>query len=137
MIKKTITYTDYNGLERTEDFYFNLTKSELIKTEMTTDGGYGELLSRIGKAKNAPEIMRQFERIIKLSYGERSDDGRRFIKSQEISDAFAQTPAYDELFYELCTDVDSASKFVNGILPEDMKKKDSEVIDFARNQLGK
>lgn len=137
MLKKTITYTDYNGLERTEDFYFNLTKSELIKTEMTTDGGYGELLSRIGKAKNAPEIMRQFERLIKMSYGERSDDGRRFIKSKEISDAFAQTPAYDTLFCELCTDADAAVKFANAIIPEDMKQKDSEVIDFARNQLGK
>lgn len=135
MLKKTVTYEDYNGVERTEDFYFNLTKSEIMKLEMGTDGGYAEMLQRISNAKNAPEIMTQFERILKLAYGERSDDGRRFVKSEAISDAFLQTPAYDTIFMELCTDAEAAAKFINAIVPKDMQKKDTDVVDFARKQL--
>lgn len=135
MLKKTISYEDYNGVERTEDFYFNLTKSEIMKLEMGTEGGYAEMLQRISNAKDAPEIMNQFERLLKLAYGERSDDGRRFVKSEAISEAFLQTPAYDAIFMELCTDAEKAAKFINAIVPKDMQQKDADVIDFARNQL--
>lgn len=135
MLKKTVTYEDYNGVERTEDFYFNLTKSEIMKLEMGTDGGYAEMLQRISDAKDAPEIMAQFERILKLAYGERSDDGRRFVKSEAISEAFAQTPAYDTIFMELCTDAELAAKFINAIVPKDMQQKDGDVVEFARNKL--
>lgn len=118
MLKKTITYTDYNGVERTEDFYFNLTKSELAEMEATTAGGFQQMLQGIIDAKDVPKIMEIFKEIVLRSYGEKTPDGKRFIKSKEISDAFSQTEAYDDLFMELLTNAEAASDFVNGILPK-------------------
>lgn len=118
MFKKTITYTDYNGVERTENFYFNLTTNELIRLEIGRDGGFEAYLKKIIDAKDAPEIMEAFNSLIMLSYGIKSDDGRRFIKSKQISEEFSQTPAYDVLFLELCTDDKKAAEFVNGIMPK-------------------
>ena len=117
MLKKTITYTDYNGVERTEDFMFNLTKAEILEMQLTKDGGMDAAIKKIVDAKDAPEIMRVFKDLILKSYGIVSDDGRRFIKSKEISDSFAQTEAFSMLFMELATDTDAASAFVNGIVP--------------------
>lgn len=118
MLKKTITYEDLNGMTRTEDFYFNLTRTELIEMELTADGGMASHIQRIVDAKDNPSIMREFNSLIKKSYGKKSDDGRRFIKSAEISEAFMQSPAYDVLFMELMTSEEAASKFVNAILPK-------------------
>lgn len=120
MIKKTITYTDYNGVERTEDHYFNLTKAEIMEMELSTTGGLAEMIQKITAAQDAPAIIKLFKDLVLKSYGEKSPDGRRFIKSKEISDAFAQTEAYSQLFMELATDADAASKFVNGIMPTDV-----------------
>lgn len=120
MIKKTITYTDYNGVERTEDHYFNLTKAEIMEMELSTTGGLAEMIQKITAAQDAPAIIKLFKDLVLKSYGEKSPDGRRFIKSKEISDAFAQTEAYSQLFMELATDADAASKFVNGIMPADV-----------------
>ena len=120
MLKKTITYTDYNGTERTEDFYFNLTKAEIMEMEMSTTGGLTEMIQRIIETQDAPSIIKVFKNIIMKAYGEKSPDGKRFIKSQELSESFAQTEAYSELFMELASDSDAASKFVNGIIPADM-----------------
>lgn len=117
MLKKTITYTDYNGVERTEDFMFNLTKAEILEMQLTKDGGMDAAIKKIVDAKDAPEIMKVFKDLILKSYGIVSDDGRRFIKSREISDSFAQTEAFSMLFMELATDTDAASAFVNGIVP--------------------
>lgn len=117
MIKKTITYTDFNGVERTEDHYFNLTKAEVMEMEMSVDGGLAEKLDRIVKSKDAPSIIKTFKELILNAYGEKSSDGRRFIKSEEISRAFSETEAYSQLFMELCTDANAAAAFVNGILP--------------------
>ena len=117
MLKKTITYKDYNGVERTEDFMFNLTKAEILEMQLTKDGGMDAAIKKIVDAKDAPEIMRVFKDLILRSYGIVSDDGRRFIKSKEISDSFAQTEAFSMLFMELATDTDAASAFVNGIVP--------------------
>lgn len=117
MLKKTITYVDYNELERTEDFYFNLTKAEIMEMELSTTGGLSEMITRIVNAKDAPAIIKIFKELILKAYGEKSADGKRFIKSQEISDAFAQTEAYSILFMELSTDADAAAKFVNAIVP--------------------
>ena len=117
MLKKTITYKDYNGVERTEDFMFNLTKAEILEMQLTKDGGMDAAIKKIVDAKDAPEIMRVFKDLILKSYGIVSDDGRRFIKSKEISDSFAQTEAFSMLFMELATDTDAASAFVNGIVP--------------------
>ena len=117
MLKKTITYTDYNGVERTEDFMFNLTKAEILEMQLAKDGGMDAAIKKIVDAKDAPEIMKVFKDLILKSYGIVSDDGRRFIKSKEISDSFAQTEAFSMLFMELATDTDAASAFVNGIVP--------------------
>lgn len=117
MLKKTITYTDYNGVERTEDFMFNLTKAEILEMQLTKDGGMDAAIKKIVDAKDAPEIMKVFKDLILKAYGIVSDDGRRFIKSKEISDSFAQTEAFSMLFMELATDTDAASAFVNGIVP--------------------
>lgn len=122
MIKKTITYTDYNGTSRTEDFYFNLTKAEIMEMEMGTTGGLAEMIQRIVAAQDAPAIIKIFKELVLKAYGEKSADGKRFIKSDEISTAFAQTEAYSQLFMELATDADSAAKFVNGVVPSDMAK---------------
>ena len=117
MLKKTITYVDYNGTERKEDFYFNLSKAEIREMEMGTTGGMVEMINRIVAAQDAPAIIDVFKKMILRAYGEKSADGKRFIKSKEISEAFSQTEAYSQLFMELATDADAASKFVNGIVP--------------------
>ena len=123
MIKKTITYTDYNGVERTENFYFNLSKAEVMEMEMTAEGGMAEFIQKIVDAKDAPSIIRVFKDLVLKAYGVKTDDGRRFIKSKELSDEFSQTEAYSQIFMELATDADAAAKFVNGILPSDLAQK--------------
>lgn len=122
MLKKTITYNDYNGTERTEDFYFNLTKAEIMEMEMSTSGGLAEMITKIVATKDAPAIIKIFKELILKAYGEKSPDGKRFIKSEEISTAFSQTEAYSQLFMELATDADAASTFVNGIVPATEQK---------------
>ena len=117
MLKKSITYTDYNGVERTEDFYFNLSEAELMEMEMSTTGGMAEMIQRIVAAKDAPAIIKIFKDLVRKAYGVRSDDGRRFIKSDQISDEFCQTEAYSLLFMELATNDNAAAEFVNGIMP--------------------
>lgn len=117
MLKKTITYTDYNGVERTEDFYFNLNKSELVEMELSTEGGLMSKLERLSGDPDGVEIMKIFKDIILKSYGEKSSDGKRFIKSEEISEAFSQTEAYNTLFMELVTDAEKAAEFAEAIIP--------------------
>lgn len=117
MLKKTITYTDYNGLERTEDFYFNLTKAEVMEMEMSTAGGLAEMITRVVNAKDGTAIIKIFKDLIIKAYGVKSPDGRRFIKSKEVVDEFVQTEAYSILYTELALDADAASSFVNGVLP--------------------
>ena len=123
MLKKTVTYTDYNGNERTEDHYFNLNKAELMELEMSVDGGLTTMIKRISSAQDGPSIMKVFKDILMKSYGIKSDDGRRFIKSEEISTAFSQTEAYSIIFMELVTDADTSSKFIEGIIPPDAAKE--------------
>ena len=117
MLKKTITYTDYNGVERKEDFYFNLTKAEIMELEMSISGGLTEMINRIVAAQDAPAIVKIFKELVLKAYGVKSPDGKRFIKSDELATEFAQTEAYSQLFMELATDADAASAFVNGIVP--------------------
>lgn len=117
MIKKTIKYTDYNGVERNEDFWFNLTEAEIMEMEMGTTGGLAEMIQQVVKAQDSPTIVRIFKDLVLKAYGEKSADGRRFIKSEELSTAFSQTEAYSILFMELATDAEAGSIFVNGIIP--------------------
>lgn len=117
MLKKTITYSDYNGLSRTEDFYFNLTPAEVMEMELSVDGGLAARLERIVAAKDGKQIITTFKDLILRSYGEKSADGRQFVKNQELRDKFSQTEAYSQLFMELATNSDAAAAFVNGVLP--------------------
>lgn len=123
MLKKTITYTDYNGLERTEDFYFNLTKAEVMEMEMSTAGGMAEMIQKIVDAKEVAAIIKIFKDLVLRAYGEKSPDGKRFMKSEEIRTAFEQSEPYSILFMELATDADAAAKFVNGIIPADLAQQ--------------
>lgn len=123
MIKKTIAYTDYNGVERKEDFYFNLTKAEIMEMEMSTKGGLAEMIQRIVAAQDQPAIIKIFKDLITKAYGVKSPDGKRFIKNDEVLDDFIQTEAFSQLFMELATNADEAAAFVNGIVPADMAKQ--------------
>ena len=117
MLKKTITYTDYNGNPRTEDFYFNLNEAELAEMVVSVDGGLTAMIQRIVAAQDGKQIIATFKDIVLRAYGEKSPDGRRFIKNPELRDAFSQTEAYVKLFMELSTDHDAAAAFINGIIP--------------------
>lgn len=128
MLKKTITYTDYNNVERTEDFYFNLTKAEIMEMEMSTTGGLAETIQRIVKAQDSPAIIKIFKDLVLKAYGQKSPDGRRFIKSKELTDEFSQTEAYSILFMELATDDKAAANFVNGIVPADISNKSDRPV---------
>lgn len=122
MLKKTIKFTDYNGVEREEEHYFNLTKAEITEMELSIEGGLAEYIRRIISAQSSPEIVKLFKQLIFKAYGQKSADGRRFVKSDELSLEFSQTEAYSILFMELASDADAAAEFVNGIIPEDAKK---------------
>lgn len=117
MLKKTINYTDYNGTARTEDFYFNLSEAEITEMELSTTGGLAAMLENVVKAQDGPSIVKIFKEIVLKSYGEKSPDGKRFIKSKELSEAFSQTEAYTKLFMELATDADAAAAFINAVVP--------------------
>ena len=122
MLKKTVTYIDYNGMERTEDFYFNLSKAEVAEMELSVEGGFSKMLEEIVASKDNVRIVSLFKQMVLKAYGEKSADGRRFVKSEEISQAFAQTEAYSEIFMELALNTDAAAAFVNGIMPANLDK---------------
>ena len=121
MLKKTIKYVDYNGETREEDFYFNLTKAELTELELRQAGGLKSLLEKIIAERDQDKLVTLFKKIILMAYGEKSLDGRRFVKSEDLTKAFTETEAYSELFMELVTDSKAAAAFINGIIPEEMK----------------
>lgn len=118
MLKKTVTYTDYDGNERTEDFFFNLNKAEITEMELSVDGGMEKMLRKIIESRDGKRIVSVMKDIVLRSYGEKSDDGRRFIKTPAMQEAFSQTEAYVNIFMELATDANAASEFVAGIIPQ-------------------
>lgn len=121
MLKKTISFTDYNENQRTEEFYFNLTKAEIAEMELSTVGGLTQMLRGMIAAQDMPAIVKFVKELILKSYGKKSPDGKRFIKSPELSEEFMQTEAYSQLFMELSTDANATAAFVNGILPADIR----------------
>lgn len=127
MIKKTIAYTDYNGNQRKEDFWFNLSKAEVARMEMSTEGGMAEMINRIVAAQDVPSLISIFEEMIQKSYGVKTPDGRGFVKRKEDLESFMATEAYSELFIELVTDADAAAKFLNGIIPSYDDKKPAQI----------
>ena len=124
MLKKTITYTDYDGLERTEEFRFNLTKAELMDMELTTVGTFSKLMQKIIDEKDMVRLANYFKELILKSYGVKSDDGKRFIKSPELSEAFSQTEAYSELYMELLGNSEYAVKFIQQVMPKDLDQNE-------------
>lgn len=131
MLKKTITYTDYNGNERTEDFYFNLTEAELTEMQLSAEGGLDVVMKRLIQEQNSSEMIRIFKDIIIKAYGEKSDDGKYFRKSKEISEAFLGTEAYNELFMGIVSSPDSALEFVQGILPAKIRAQIAKAEENA------
>lgn len=134
MHRETITYVDYNGIERTEDFYFNLSRTEITELEISMPGGLAEYLKKIVNAVNAQEIMASFKKIILSAYGIKSDDGKYLEKSEKISKSFTESPAYDVLFQRLFLsgDVNAASDFINDIIPQ---IKDDAAQKAAENKI--
>lgn len=136
MLKKTITYVDYDGEERKEDFYFNLTKAELTEMNLSVNGGLLATIEKISQEKNMPRMITIFKDLILKSYGEKSLDGKRFIKNDQLTEEFTQTEAYSQLFMELATDADAAAAFIAGIVPKDIsdsiKDQTPSVIDQAK-----
>ena len=126
MVVKKIKYTDFNGVEREEEFMFNLTEAEITEMELTTDGGLSDSIKKIISAQDTPEIIKTFKMLLLKSYGENSVDGRRFIKSEELTEAFTQTNAYSQFFMELATDDKAAIAFINGIIPDSMRERVAE-----------
>ena len=124
MIKETVTYKDYNGTERTEDFYFNFTEAELAEMQLEVDGGLEEKIRQILNANDTPKIVKIFKDTIFLkSYGKKSEDGRRMIKNQDVVDEFVQSPAYSILFMKYATKAEALAKFINEVIPADLKEK--------------
>ena len=128
MLKKTITYEDFNGETVSEDFFFHLSKAELVELEMSHDGGLSASLARIVAAKDAKSIIAEFKNIILGAYGKRSDDGRRFIKNQALREEFESTEAYSTLFMELVTDTNAAIEFINGVIPSGMAEAAADLV---------
>ena len=126
MYNKTVTYKDYKGNTRTEDFYFNLNKAELVELELSTKGGLTVTMDRIIAAQDNPTLFKIFKDLVSKSYGVLSDDGRKFIKNQEVLDDFMQTEAYSIIFSELATNAEAAAEFFNNVIPQKLAKELAE-----------
>lgn len=137
MLKKTITFTDYNGEKVTEDYYFNLSRAEVMELQLSVNGykdGFAGYLQELVNSKDVPAISQMFKKIILSAYGVKSPDGKRFIKSQEIRDSFEQTEAYSELFMELIQDGEKCKAFIEGVMPaipEEAKKEAEAKLGIA------
>jgi hypothetical protein len=132
MLTKKIKYTDFRGVEREDEFMFHLAKNKVVEMEVSRSGGMTSFINRVISEGDGEALMREFRKIIRLSYGKISDDGRRFIQSEELSDEFEQTNAYDVLFMQLVTNAEAAAAFVNGILPKDLNIDDATVKRIVR-----
>lgn len=132
MLKRSITYTDFNDKEATEVFYFNISKSELLELEVSTEEGFGESLKKIVAAENSKVLIETFKKIILEAYGQKSEDGKRFIKNDKLREEFSQTAAFNALFMELATNDNAASEFIRGIMPADMSAElEKEMKEIA------
>lgn len=124
MFYKTVTYTDFNGVKRTEDFHFHFNQAELMEMELSREGGFSARVKRIVDANSKPELIQIMKKFVLDAYGVKSEDGRRFMKSDEIRQSFVECPAYSIIFMELATNDTAAAEFINGVTPDDMPKPD-------------
>lgn len=122
MFKEHFEYEDYNGVKREEDHYFNLSQPEIVKLNFSSAGGLKETVLRLTQEQNGGKIIELFERIIQMSIGRKSEDGRRFEKSPEIINDFVSTPMYSMLYMRLATDAEYATKFINAIVPKEVSE---------------
>lgn len=122
MLKKTVTYIDFDGNERTEDFFFNLTEQEIAEMELSTEGGLGNFINKAVAAKSQVELIELFKKLILAAYGVKSADGRRFVKNDAVREDFMSTQAFSDIYMELVQDADKASAFFNGIVPKEKNK---------------
>lgn len=120
MLKRDITYEDFNGNQVTETFYFNISKPELVEMEVEYEGGFGEMIRKIIAENNHKELIKHFKRVVLMAYGQKSEDGKRFIKSDTLREEFSQTAAYNTLFMDLAVNDGAAATFLKGVLPKDM-----------------
>jgi len=120
MLKREITFEDFNGEKVTETLWFHLSKSEMIEMDANHEGGLEATIKRIMKTNDRQGLVREFQNLLLLAYGQKSEDGRKFIKSDALREEFKQTAAYDAMFMELATDDKAAANFMKGILPKDM-----------------
>lgn len=128
MYAKKIKFTDFNGNEREQTFYFNLTEAELTEMNLSKEGGLEAYVTRIVNANDVPQLSELFKTLILKSYGEKSDDGMRFMKKNgALAAEFAETEAYSELYMELATNTDAASEFINGLIPKKLADKATQI----------
>lgn len=132
MLKREVEYEDFNGNKVSETFYFNLSKPELIEMEVQFEGGFGNLIQRIVEEKDSKELVKHFKAIILMSYGQKTPDGKRFVKSDELRKEFEQSAAYEVLFMDLATNDDSAAKFMRGILPTDIAQDPATIRELPK-----
>lgn len=123
MYKKLMTYEDFDGNERTEELYFNLTEQEVTEYQLSHNGGITTLINRIIQAQDWKSMVEYWKEFILMCYGVKSDDGRRFIKNDAVREEFASTNAFSDLFMLLSTDDNEAAKFVNNVLPKKMRER--------------
>ena len=123
MYKITETYTDYDDNQRTEDFYFNYSEAELTDLQFSVSGGLAGMIDKIIKTNDMPKLVELFRELIQKAYGEKSNDGRRFIKSPELTKEFTETVAYSQIYMRLATDSKAAQEFINKVVPKSMNDK--------------
>lgn len=132
MLHKIIEYTDYNGEKRKEEFLFNLNKAEILELELGIDGGLKNYIDKIVEKKNVPELAGLFKKIVLMSYGEKSADGKRFIKNAQLREEFEQSEAYSELIMSILSDEKAAADFMNGVVPKVDGGQDKPAISVTK-----
>lgn len=132
MLKKSITYEDFDGNEVTEDYYFHLSKAELIEMEMSHKGGFEKYLTAIVEAEDGAKIIAEYKKLVLMTYGQKSEDGKRFVKTQALRDDFESTEAFSQLFMELCTNAELAAEFVNGVIPRGLAENIAKLAETKK-----
>lgn len=135
MLKKTITYEDFDGLERTEDFYFNLTKTELTEMNLSKQGGYAQYLKDIVNAKDGPTLAKLFKELLLMAVGQKSEDGRYFLKNDTIRQNFECSAAYDVIYSEIISNEDAAVEFFTKMLPASLQDEVAKQLKENKDEI--
>lgn len=133
MFKYTSTYSDWNGTQRTEDFYFGLSEADLTEMEFATKGGFTSYMNKITKAKDTDEAISAFKNLLLKTYGEKSEDGRYFVQNKEVSERFSYSPVYSEIYMRMVRDAKFAVEFFNGVLPKNMQRSSAELAQAMKD----